>query len=157
METKLTAVVGIREVTWGSSSFLINHSPFYFRGFGRHEDSDFRGKGLDLPLVARHGTTSRPIWICFKISRTKIVNRSFCLPLGTEQRLAQLKVHPYNQYQPIALKGCLSGRLIPDPPDLGSWFFSILDLGSQILDLGSRIQHQQNRVGEIIGCFTFSL
>jgi beta-glucuronidase len=61
METKLTAVVGIREVTWGSSSFLINHSPFYFRGFGRHEDSDFRGKGLDLPLVARHGTTSRPI------------------------------------------------------------------------------------------------
>ncbi len=31
----------------------INFQDFYFRGFGRHEDSDFRGKGLDLPLVAR--------------------------------------------------------------------------------------------------------
>lgn len=45
--------VGLREVTWGSSSFMINHKPFYFRGFGRHEDSNIRGKGLDLPLFAR--------------------------------------------------------------------------------------------------------
>jgi len=45
--------VGLREVTWGASSFKINHKPFYFRGFGRHEDSNIRGKGLDLPLTAR--------------------------------------------------------------------------------------------------------
>lgn len=45
--------VGIREVTWGPKQFLINHKPFYFRGFGRHEDSDIRGKGLDLPLMTR--------------------------------------------------------------------------------------------------------
>jgi len=45
--------VGLREVSWGASSFRINHRPFYFRGFGRHEDSNFRGKGLDLPLTAR--------------------------------------------------------------------------------------------------------
>ena len=32
---------------------MINHKDFYFRGFGRHEDSDIRGKGLDLPLIAR--------------------------------------------------------------------------------------------------------
>jgi len=48
-----TLPVGLREVTWGDSSFMINHQPFYFRGFGRHEDSNIRGKGLDLPLVAR--------------------------------------------------------------------------------------------------------
>jgi len=48
-----TLPVGLREVTWGSSSFMINHKPFYFRGFGRHEDSNIRGKGLDLPLFAR--------------------------------------------------------------------------------------------------------
>jgi len=48
-----TIPVGLREVTWGSSSFMINHKPFYFRGFGRHEDSNIRGKGLDLPLFAR--------------------------------------------------------------------------------------------------------
>ena len=33
---------------WSSS-----WQPFYFRGFGRHEDSNIRGKGLDLPLTAR--------------------------------------------------------------------------------------------------------
>jgi len=45
--------IGLREVSWGSSTFKINHQPFYFRGFGRHEDSNIRGKGLDLPLTAR--------------------------------------------------------------------------------------------------------
>ncbi|XP_046998789.1 beta-glucuronidase-like isoform X1 [Schistocerca americana] len=45
--------VGIRRLTWDSSSFLINGKPIYIRGFGRHEDSDIRGKGLDLPLVTR--------------------------------------------------------------------------------------------------------
>jgi beta-glucuronidase len=45
--------VGIRSVTWNTTSFMINHKEFYFRGFGRHEDSDIRGKGLDLPLIAR--------------------------------------------------------------------------------------------------------
>ena len=48
-----TLPVGLREVSWGNSSFMINRKPFYFRGFGRHEDSNIRGKGLDLPLFAR--------------------------------------------------------------------------------------------------------
>uniref|UniRef100_A0A0K8VYX4 Beta-glucuronidase n=1 Tax=Bactrocera latifrons TaxID=174628 RepID=A0A0K8VYX4_BACLA len=33
--------VGIRTLTWNNSSFLINGRPVYFRGFGKHEDSDF--------------------------------------------------------------------------------------------------------------------
>jgi len=45
--------VGLRQVSWDTSSFKINNRPFYFRGFGRHEDSNIRGKGLDLPLFAR--------------------------------------------------------------------------------------------------------
>jgi len=45
--------VGIRSINWNSTNFMINHKNFYFRGFGRHEDSDIRGKGLDLPLIAR--------------------------------------------------------------------------------------------------------
>lgn len=32
--------VGIRTLTWNSTSFLINGKPIYFRGFGKHEDSD---------------------------------------------------------------------------------------------------------------------
>eukprot|EP00094_Tigriopus_californicus_P005011 TCALIF_04825-PA protein Name:"Similar to Gusb Beta-glucuronidase (Mus musculus)" AED:0.10 eAED:0.10 QI:0/0/0/0.71/1/1/7/0/1725 len=45
--------IGIRSLHWNNSTLLINHKPFYFRGFGRHEDSDIRGKGLDLALVAK--------------------------------------------------------------------------------------------------------
>ncbi|XP_066298840.1 beta-glucuronidase-like isoform X2 [Branchiostoma lanceolatum] len=45
--------VGIRTVKVTSTQFLINSKPFYFRGFGRHEDSDIRGKGLDYPLIAK--------------------------------------------------------------------------------------------------------
>lgn len=45
--------IGVRSIHWNNSTLLINHKPFYFRGFGRHEDSDIRGKGLDLALVAK--------------------------------------------------------------------------------------------------------
>ena len=45
--------VGIRTVSLNSSQMLVNGVDFYMRGFGRHEDSDIRGKGLDLPLIAR--------------------------------------------------------------------------------------------------------
>ena len=45
---------GIREISWNSTNILVNGRPFYFRGFGKHEDSDIRGKGLDLPTVTRY-------------------------------------------------------------------------------------------------------
>ena len=41
---------GIRTVRVEGTSFLINGKPFYFKGFGKHEDSAFRGRGLDLCL-----------------------------------------------------------------------------------------------------------
>jgi len=37
--------VGIRAVEVTEKEFLINGKSFYFRGFGKHEDSDIRGKG----------------------------------------------------------------------------------------------------------------
>ena len=39
--------VGIRTVEVDGSRFLINGEPFYFKGFGKHEDSALRGKGHD--------------------------------------------------------------------------------------------------------------
>ncbi|RAV04096.1 beta-glucuronidase [Paenibacillus sp. YN15] len=39
--------VGIRTVKVEGNRFLINGEPFYFKGFGKHEDSDIKGKGLD--------------------------------------------------------------------------------------------------------------
>jgi beta-glucuronidase len=39
--------VGVRTVAVDGSRFLINEEPFYFTGFGKHEDSPVRGKGHD--------------------------------------------------------------------------------------------------------------
>ena len=44
---------GIRSVEVSNSSFLINGKPFYFKGFGKHEDSAVRGRGLDIPLIIK--------------------------------------------------------------------------------------------------------
>ena len=43
--------VGIRTVKVVGEQFLINDRPFYFTGFGRHEDADIRGKGFDHALM----------------------------------------------------------------------------------------------------------
>lgn len=39
--------VGIRSIRVEGTRFLINGEPFYFRGFGKHEDSALRGRGFD--------------------------------------------------------------------------------------------------------------
>ena len=39
--------VGIRTVEVRGAEFLINGEPFYFTGFGKHEDAAVRGKGHD--------------------------------------------------------------------------------------------------------------
>jgi beta-glucuronidase len=39
--------VGVRSVEVRGAEFLINGEPFYFTGFGKHEDSVIRGKGHD--------------------------------------------------------------------------------------------------------------
>ncbi|OBT78442.1 hypothetical protein VF21_00940 [Pseudogymnoascus sp. 05NY08] len=38
---------GIRTVVVKKTQFLINDKPFYFTGFGKHEDTNIRGKGHD--------------------------------------------------------------------------------------------------------------
>ncbi|MCR2811143.1 beta-glucuronidase [Microbacterium sp. zg-B185] len=46
-----TLSVGIRSVRIDGSKFLINGEPFYFRGFGKHEDSAIRGRGYDAAFL----------------------------------------------------------------------------------------------------------
>ncbi|GAA0365015.1 beta-glucuronidase [Alkalibacterium iburiense] len=41
--------VGIRTVEVKGSQFLINNKPFYFKGFGKHEDTYLHGRGLNEP------------------------------------------------------------------------------------------------------------
>ncbi|KAL3496563.1 glycosyl hydrolases family 2, TIM barrel domain-containing protein [Aspergillus germanicus] len=45
--------IGIRKVEVRGSQFLINNRPFYFKGFGKHEDTAIRGKGFD-PVYVVH-------------------------------------------------------------------------------------------------------
>ncbi|KAL5317988.1 hypothetical protein ACEPPN_015092 [Leptodophora sp. 'Broadleaf-Isolate-01'] len=42
---------GIRTVEVRGSQFLINNKPFYFTGFGKHEDTPVRGKGHDAAYM----------------------------------------------------------------------------------------------------------
>ncbi len=44
---------GIRTIKIKDGKFLINDKPFYFKGFGKHEDMDIKGKGLDDAINAR--------------------------------------------------------------------------------------------------------
>lgn len=46
-----TLPVGVRTVEVRGTEFLINGEPFYFRGFGKHEDAPVRGKGHDDALM----------------------------------------------------------------------------------------------------------
>ncbi|KAK4873706.1 hypothetical protein RN001_013066 [Aquatica leii] len=45
--------IGIRSISWTNTTLMLNNRPIYFHGFGKHEDSDMRGKGFDWPVVIR--------------------------------------------------------------------------------------------------------
>lgn len=45
-----TMTYGIRTVKVEGGKFLINGQPFYFKGYGKHEDTFPAGRGLNLPM-----------------------------------------------------------------------------------------------------------
>ncbi|XP_063225290.1 beta-glucuronidase isoform X2 [Bacillus rossius redtenbacheri] len=45
--------IGLRTLQWNSTAITINQRPLYMRGFGKHEDADIRGKGLDLVTAVK--------------------------------------------------------------------------------------------------------
>ncbi len=47
------ARIGVREVRVEGRSVLLNGEPILLKGFGKHEDSPVRGRGLDLPLLVK--------------------------------------------------------------------------------------------------------
>ncbi|MBF0775877.1 MULTISPECIES: beta-glucuronidase [unclassified Streptococcus] len=60
-----TESFGIRSIHVKNGQFFINHKPFYFKGFGKHEDTYINGRGLneaanlmDLNLLKEIGANS---------------------------------------------------------------------------------------------------
>jgi len=45
--------LGIRTVEVKENRFLINGEPFYFKGFGKHQDSEINGRGFDPAVMIR--------------------------------------------------------------------------------------------------------
>ncbi|WP_373163932.1 beta-glucuronidase [Agathobaculum sp. Marseille-P7918] len=61
--------IGVRTFAIENGRFLLNGKPIYLRGFGKHEDADLRGRGLDLVTVKRDYECMK--WIganCFRTS-----------------------------------------------------------------------------------------
>ncbi|WP_099469221.1 beta-glucuronidase [Konateibacter massiliensis] len=49
-EDVYTLPYGIRTVRVDGTNFLINEKPFYFKGYGKHEDTFPNGRGINLPM-----------------------------------------------------------------------------------------------------------
>lgn len=61
--------IGVRTFEIRDGRFLLNGKPIYLRGFGKHEDADLRGRGLDLVTIKRDYECMK--WIganCFRTS-----------------------------------------------------------------------------------------
>ncbi len=68
MEDVYIEEFGIRTVEVKDNKFLINGKPFYFKGFGKHEDTYLHGRGLDE--VSNVVDISRMKWIGANSFRT---------------------------------------------------------------------------------------
>ncbi|WYZ38487.1 hypothetical protein EsH8_III_000401 [Colletotrichum jinshuiense] len=51
VEDTYEVAFGVRTVEVRGNQFLINGAPFYFTGFGKHEDTPVRGKGFDAAYM----------------------------------------------------------------------------------------------------------
>ncbi|MEO1253228.1 MAG: glycoside hydrolase family 2 TIM barrel-domain containing protein, partial [Pseudomonadota bacterium] len=49
----LSLPVGIRTIACEGRQLLLNGEPVFLRGFGRHEDADISGRGLNLPMMVK--------------------------------------------------------------------------------------------------------
>jgi beta-glucuronidase len=50
---QISLKTGVREIKVVGNQLLLNGSPLVLKGFGKHEDSAFRGRGLDLPQMVK--------------------------------------------------------------------------------------------------------
>lgn len=52
-QDEYTLPYGVRTVRVENGKFLINERPFYFKGYGKHEDTFPNGRGINLPMNSK--------------------------------------------------------------------------------------------------------
>lgn len=52
-DDEYTLPYGVRTVEVSNGKFLINGRPFYFKGYGKHEDTFPNGRGINLPMNSK--------------------------------------------------------------------------------------------------------
>ncbi|CAH1109275.1 unnamed protein product [Psylliodes chrysocephalus] len=124
---KYSLPIGIRTISWTNSSLLINNKPIYLHGFGRHEDSDIRGKGLDLPLVIRDHNLIK--WIGANAYRTSH--------------------YPYAE-EIMDIADELGIMIIDECPSVNTEIFSDSLLAKHKISLTELIKRDKNRPGVIM-------
>lgn len=74
---------GVRKVEVKDCKFYINEKPFYFKGFGKHEDAVIRGRGLDEVTNVKdigllkwmHGNSIRTSHYCYSEEFMRLCDR----------------------------------------------------------------------------------
>lgn len=119
--------VGIRTVTWTNTSLFINNKPIYMHGFGKHEDSEIRGKGLDLPVIVRDFNLIK--WVGANAFRTSH--------------------YPYSE-EIMDLADQLGIMVIDECPSVNTEIFSDSLLSKHKISLTELIKRDKNRPAVIV-------
>ncbi len=106
---------GLRTVEVLPDAFLINGAPFYFTGFGKHEDFHIHGKGLDLPLLVKDFELLK--WIGANSVRTthypyseeflQMADRAGIVVIGECPAVGQ---NTFRGADPVFVEGRINGR-----------------------------------------------
>ncbi|XP_071051958.1 beta-glucuronidase isoform X1 [Onthophagus taurus] len=114
--------IGIRELSWSNTTWLINGKKLYLHGFGRHEDSDIRGKGLDFPTIIKDHNLIK--WIGANAYRTSH--------------------YPYAE-EIMDLADQLGIMIIDECPSVNTEIFSVALLEKHLKSLTELIKRDKNR------------
>lgn len=119
-EDEYAQTFGVRTIKVEGTKFLINGQPFYFKGFGKHEDSPFHGRGFDYCLDVKDAGLLH--WIHANSFRTShypyaeemyelcdkegivIIDETPAVGIGAGERQDPYKTFPIKEYHESVLK-----------------------------------------------------
>lgn len=167
---------GIRTVSVQGTQFLINGEPFYFKGFGKHEDSSIRGRGFDYCYDIRD--LSLLDWIHANSFRTShypyaeemyelcdkegivVIDETPAVGIGAGAETDPYQTFPLKAYHEQVLKElinrdknhpCVVMWSLGNEPDTEHFPQSAYDYWRSLYDLAHRLD-PMNRPVTFVGC-----